>query len=251
VNAAASFLICSIYYSMYFSPLVAIKSLVVWAATVILINSMTQFLFFPCILLTYEKYVVDSWFDRKCNELRGDLKRCLYSIIGSNPNQQERSYKTWVSTFLRSGWNDFVCKYRWAIIGITLAWFVIANANIANLDAAFFDTVYMRDADQISKSKTSLDQNFSPMRNQSFETYFVFGIKDMTPIESSMWENKFQGTVNFDPNFDGLQTAPSQNFLLKFCQTLREQSYFDQDSLKCWLQDFEKWNSENGRTSIP
>jgi len=64
VNAAASFLICSIYYSMYFAPLVAIKSLVVWAATVILINSLTQFLFFPCILLMNEKHIKNSWFDR-------------------------------------------------------------------------------------------------------------------------------------------------------------------------------------------
>ena len=132
---------------MYFSPLVAIKSLVVWAATVILVNSITQFLFFPSILLTYEKYVVDSWFGIKCNEMLGDLAHCLQSIIGGNTQPQERSYKTWVSDFLGTGWNDFVHKFRWAIIGITLAWFVIANANIASLDAAFFDTVYMLDAE--------------------------------------------------------------------------------------------------------
>lgn len=115
-----------------------------------------------------------------------------------------------------------MCEYRWAIIGITLAWFVIANANIANLEAAFFNTVYMRDADQISRARTSLERNFSPMRNQSFETNFVFGIRDMTLMENSMWESKFKGTVNFDPNFDGLKTEPSQTFMLEFCETLSE-----------------------------
>ena len=217
VNAAASFLICSIYYSMYFSPLVAIKSLVVWAATVILINSITQFLFFPCILLVYEKHVIDSWFDRKCSEFKEEFGRCLESITGGNDADNKRTYKTWVSDFFFNGWNDFVREYRWAIIGITLAWFVISNANIANLGAAFFNTVYMRDGDQISRARTSLERNFSPMRNQSFETNFVFGIRDMTLKENSMWESKFTGTVNFDSSFDGLKTAPSQNFMLEFC----------------------------------
>ena len=69
---------------------------------------------------------------------------------------------------------------------------------------------------------------------------FVFGIENYTNIEESMWKFTTEGVLFFDSDFDRLESADSQDFLLKECTELKNEYYIDPE-IDCWLEDYARW----------
>ena len=57
--------------------------------------------------------------------------RMLYAYSKSITEPYQSSER--ISDFLKTTWNDNVRKFRWAIVGISLAWGVVGITNTSNL----------------------------------------------------------------------------------------------------------------------
>jgi uncharacterized membrane protein YdfJ with MMPL/SSD domain len=76
-----------------------------------------------------------------------------YSKTSTEPYQNSGR----VSHFIKTTWNNNVRKFRWAIIGISLAWCVIAVTNASNLDGQSSEIIYLNDDHPIMVANTILN----------------------------------------------------------------------------------------------
>lgn len=139
-----------------FSDIMPIASFGIYAGSLVLVNYILICTFFPPLIIIYEDHIEPFKIRMKqClknrlanyvrNRSQDDLDldssaifeasifwRMLYAYSKSSTEPYQNSGR--VSHFIKTTWNNYVRKFRWAIIGISLAWCVIVITNASNLD---------------------------------------------------------------------------------------------------------------------
>ena len=149
------------FFANSFSAIMPIASFGIFAGTIVLVNFIIISLFFPPLIIYYEETVepfkirskqclknkLAKYIRSRNPNIHGDedddfensrifeasiFWRMLYAYSKTSTEPYQNSGK--VSHFIKTTWNNYVRKFRWAIIGISLACCVIFITNASNLD---------------------------------------------------------------------------------------------------------------------
>jgi len=142
-----------------------------------------------------------------------------------------------------------VRKFRWAIIGLTLAWFIIALTNATNLDREYSGENQFKAGHWTRETRDIVNTFFEPVIVDTYYSDFVFGIENYTNSEESIWKFTTDGVLFFDSDFDHLESAESQDFMLKECADLKNQ-YYIYPRIQCWIEDYAKWYYETNNIVV-
>jgi len=142
VNAMSSIVLGLGFYTSLISELMPIRDIGLFAGTLMIVSFILISVTFPCILSVYELYL------KEISCLRGGLVGCLKCCKGNSTfidmalkdaiiehdkdaslplNEQAAQKRSRdINEFFRNKLNFFSRKFRWAIIGLSVSWFIIA-----------------------------------------------------------------------------------------------------------------------------
>ena len=143
------------------------------------------------------------------------------------------------------------------IIAFSLIWmsgmiYLVTNS----INEVDFSESFMDHGEELTQAKSMLDEHEHFDINDRFHINIYFGIEGYnerfyTKEGLSKWNQRTIGGPQFDPSFD-IMEKDSQFYLLFFCNDLRNQDFVIKDSVKCWIEDFQKfvkgqWDSKRSR----
>jgi hypothetical protein len=257
LNSITSVVIGLGYFTPMLSQLEQMKAIGTYTGILVLVNYVMMMIFFPAILMVYEVYIVHSpcsmhnirkgCLKLMANCCRGKEKKDTIStrvgqkveeiIVEYDKNRDMSIGKG--SNFFISHWNQFTRKFRWAVIGLGLAWFVIAMVNVNKVLRQSKKQEQIETSNWVETAKLKQQTNFEHQMDNSFISLFVIGInreheqlEDYAPVNSDIHNSIF------DPEFDRFTSAESQDFLFDLCQEVLNEPAQD---IKCWIKDFAKW----------
>ena len=93
----------------------------------------------------------------------------------SNLNDMKVSY---VQRFMVEYLNKFVHKYRWAIVGISIGWFIATIINVVRLEAAQMTTFinHLGDKNPTQKAFLYNEDRFERAFHEQVQVQFIFGL---------------------------------------------------------------------------
>ncbi|XP_072356348.1 protein dispatched homolog 1 isoform X1 [Scyliorhinus torazame] len=247
-----SFTTAAAFYANYVSNITAIRCFGVYAGTAILVNYILMVTWLPAVVVLHERYLLhffqcgekpgrpayhDSWPARLCRKLQSLL------LAGSETSR----------IFFEKVLPCIVIKFRY----IWLCWFLaltIGGAYIVCVDPKMKLPSLELSEFQVFRSSHPFERY-----DAEFRRLFVFErvhhgeelhmpitlVWGVAPVDGGDPLNPHnKGRLRLDATFD-VASPTSQLWLLRFCQRLRNQTFFhqtdEQDFTSCFVETFRQW----------
>lgn len=224
-----------------FSKLMPIRSLGIFAATIIPVNYMLVITIFPAHIIIHERYFSKLYgkmwacITRKNKKEEGN-ENAPNEIEGGQSSQEPKKEKkgALLERFFAGPYMTFLKFARWAIIPFALLWVAFAIWRVTKMGALSEQEKWLPSSHPLQVLFELNDEYTSGGDADSIKMYIMYGIDGIDKGGVGLWDSTEFGSIEYSETFD---LSKHYKAVYDTCQELKTQSFVLDGDVTCWLED--------------
>jgi len=219
------------FFANALSSLMPIRVFGIFSGIIIPLNYLLVVMMMPPAAIILEKYN----FHRCCC--------CPCGLRKPKDPAEEKPAKGELGTIERifdTHINSCVSKFKWPIVVVSVAWFVVAAVFAAQVGPMTKPEEFISPDHPLMKPIKLITEEFGEKEAGGTAVSVYWGAAGVDDSEDDPWDPEWRNAPVFDKD---LNVAPQANqlFLKQFCADLRAQTWTLPKGFKCWINEFETW----------
>ncbi|KAH0622675.1 hypothetical protein JD844_025182 [Phrynosoma platyrhinos] len=248
-----SFTTAAAFYANYVSNITAIRCFGVYAGTAILVNYVLMVTWLPAVVVLHERYLLNIFSCFRKPQTRGYSNKSCWTVLCQMFRKVVFAGSEASRIFFEKVLPCIVIKFRY----VWLVWFLaltVGGAYIVCVNPKMKLPSLELSEFQVFRSSHPFERYDAEFRKLFMFERVHHGEELHMPI-TIIWgvsaedngnplNPKSKGKLKLDSNFN-IASPDSQLWILKFCQKLRNQTFYyqteEQDFTSCFIETFKQW----------
>ncbi|XP_018120452.1 protein dispatched homolog 1 isoform X1 [Xenopus laevis] len=248
-----SFTTAAAFYANYISNITAIRCFGVYAGTAILVNYVLMVTWLPAVVVLHERYLLSIFSCFKKTQQRQYNKKSCWNVLCQKAHNLLFTLSEASRIFFEKVLPCIVIKFRYIwvfwFLAITVggAYVVCVNPKMKLPSLELSEFQVFRSSHPFERYDSEYKKIFMFERVHHGEELhmpitIVWGV---APEDNGDPLNpKSKGKLRLDSSFN-IASPASQQWILRFCQKLKNQTFFyqtdEQDFTSCFIETFKQW----------
>ncbi|KAG8443796.1 hypothetical protein GDO86_009106 [Hymenochirus boettgeri] len=248
-----SFTTAAAFYANYVSNITAIRCFGVYAGTAILVNYVLMVTWLPAVVVLHERYLLNIFNCFKKTPQRQYDKKSCWNVLCQKLHKLLFTFSEASRIFFEKVLPCIVIKFRYVwvfwFLAITVggAYIVCVNPKMKLPSLELSEFQVFRSSHPFERYDSEYKKIFMFERVHHGEEFhmpitIVWGVSPEDNGDPLNPKNK--GKLKLDSSFN-IASPTSQRWILRFCQRLKNQTFFyqtdKQDFTSCFIETFKQW----------
>ena len=192
------------FFGNAFCKIMPMRAFGIFAGVIVPVNFLLVISFMPPALIWYEEHLAN---DERC-QCWAKAGRCLRNRCSKDSVEvfdasefEEDERLTWVETIFDEHINNFVERFKWWIIGVSMAWFLIGIYIAAHLGPITHAEHFISPDHPRMVVFTTLQREFPVKPNEKPTVTFMWGTLALDQSKTNFWDREYKGELVFDEEF--------------------------------------------------
>jgi predicted RND superfamily exporter protein len=191
-----------------FNPIMPMASFGIYAAILILVVYAIIVLFFPPLLIFYERHLKN-----RCN-------CCFKKDLDSSDRILKAKEKGKVAIFFGQTVNNFVARYKFILLTLFGIWTIVAFILATSLTPLSKEEEFLPENHKINLLQNDAMKSFGSSGIMDIDVNIYWGVKDIDKSKASMWDAHYIGEVIWDEKFS-IYPKDAQMSIVNLCKDLK------------------------------